>query len=195
MTAPSSNRRRLFSGLLGRLLLPSLLLPSLALAAASCVASDDDEGLQEDDGGALSGAEVAASADKILLPVEVLGRSGTKKAVRFDVADASGITHLYLRCNACGYDDVALNRGTKVKATVIVNGSAIPLKHFTENGKVYGNTALQVIGGEKDYGGIGGTFRTVRILIPVRNIRTGSNTIEFEHTSAVAPSIASALSR
>lgn len=182
----ASNHQRRLTRLPGRLLRSSLLLPPLLLAAAGCVG---DEPALEDEDSSMIGAELSVSADTIQMPIEVLGRSGTKKSVRFNVSDTSNITHLYLRCNSCGYEDVALNRSSKVKATVIVNGTRIPLKHFTEKDKVYGSRDIQIVGGEKDYGGIGGAFRTVRILVPVKNIRSGSNTIELEHTSAVAPSI------
>ncbi|MFT5717640.1 MAG: hypothetical protein ACI9T7_001836 [Oleiphilaceae bacterium] len=125
------------------------------------------------------------------LPIEVLGSAGTKKSITFDINDLSGISHLYLRCNACGYHDISLDKSTsKIKATVRVNGgSAIPLKHFIEKGRVYGNNQINIIGGEANYGGIGGGFRTVRLTVPVSGLVRGENTLTFEHLNAEAPSI------
>ncbi|MCB1616789.1 MAG: DUF5011 domain-containing protein, partial [Pseudomonadales bacterium] len=94
-------------------------------------------------------------AQLIPLPIEVLGPSGTRKTVSFDLNDPTGITHLYLRCNACGYHDLTLDKNSsKTKATVRVNGgAAIALKRFTENGTVYGNSQIRILGGEANYGG------------------------------------------
>jgi hypothetical protein len=127
----------------------------------------------------------------VTLPIEVLGTAGLKKSVSFNLASTSGITDLYLRCNACGYDDITQNKNTSmVKATVRVNGgNAIALKRFTEGSTVYGNSQIKVIGGEADYGGIGGTFRTVRFMVPVSGLKVGLNTLTFEHVSPAAPSI------
>jgi hypothetical protein len=127
----------------------------------------------------------------ITLPIEVLGVAGTKKSISFEINDPSNISHLYLRCNACGYHDIALDKNTsKIKATVRVNGGAgIPLKYFIEKGRVYGNAAIEIIGGEVNYGGIGGGFRTVRMMVPVNGLKKGENTLTFEHRDAEAPSI------
>lgn len=165
-----------------------LLLPQLLLAAAGCL---DEEGMEFDDEGeqdVLDG-DLTASADRIQLPIEVFGKAKTTKTVRFSLNDTTNITHLYLRCNACGYEDVELNRGSKVKATVKLNGKSIPLKHFIEDGKVYGDRAIKIIGGEANYGGIGGAVRTVRLMVPVSNLRKGDNELTFEHTDAMPPSI------
>lgn len=131
------------------------------------------------------------NSDRIALPIEVLGPAATKKEVSFNLNDLAQISHLYLRCNACGYDDIALNKNTsRVKASVRINGgTAIALKRFTEGANVYGNTQIKVIGGEANYGGIGGAFRTVRFTVPVSGLRLGSNSISFEHVNAEAPSL------
>lgn len=139
-------------------------------------------------GGGTGGGQPEA---EIKLPIEVLGPAGTKSAVKFTLADTTNVTHLYLRCNACGYHDIALDKNTsKIKATVRVNGgAAVPLKHFIENGNVYGNRQIKIIGGEANYGGIGGGFRTVRMTVPVTGLVRGENTLTFEHVNAEAPSI------
>ncbi len=136
----------------------------------------------------------SSSAAGITLPIEVLGPSATAVDVSVSLNNPAAITHLYLRCNSCGYEDIADNRNTRLtKATVRINGgAAIALKHFIDdNGTVIGNRDIAVIGGEAKYGGIGGAFRTARftLKIPANRLRTGSNTLRFEHTDAVAPSI------
>jgi hypothetical protein len=127
----------------------------------------------------------------IKLPIEVLGPAGTRETVQFRIADPANITHLYVRCNSCGYQDEALDSdATKVKATVRVNGgSAIALKHYTAGASVVGNSRIEVIGGEGAYGGIGGAFRTVRMKVPVTGLVTGVNTLTFEHVNPAPPSI------
>ena len=131
---------------------------------------------------------------KITLPIEVLGPSGTFVDVPVNLSNAGAITHLYLRCNSCGYEDIADNRnGALIKASVRINGGpAIALKHFSEvNGTVIGNRDITVMGGEAKYGGIGGAFRTARftVKVPANQLRSGPNTLRFEHQTAVAPSL------
>lgn len=128
---------------------------------------------------------------KVTLPIEVLGVAGTTKTVTLNLADVSRITHLYLRCNACGYDDIALNKNaSQIKATVSINGGTpIALKQFKEGSTVYGNTQIQVIGGEASYGGIGGAFRTVRFTLPVSGLKVGANTLAFRHHNPDAHSL------
>jgi hypothetical protein len=136
----------------------------------------------------------ASTGAKITLPIEVFGPAGTAVDVPVTLNNASAITHLYLRCNSCGYDDIADNRNsTKTKATVRINGgAAIALKYFIDdNGTVVGNRDIAVMGGEAKYGGIGGAFRSVRftVKIPANQLRTGNNTLRFEHVSPAAPSM------
>jgi hypothetical protein len=131
---------------------------------------------------------------EIKLPVEVLGAaSGKEKSITVNIGanDLTDISHLYLRCNACGYHDVRLDKdSTKNKAVVRVNGgNEIALNHFIEGSTVYGNQAIQVIGGEANYGGIGGGFRTVRFTVPVNGLVAGDNILTFEHRDLQAPSI------
>lgn len=127
----------------------------------------------------------------IRLPIEVLGPAGTLETVDFELADASGVSHLYLLCNACGYDDIALNTSPSLsKATVRVNGGpAIALQHFIDGNRVYGNPDIVITDAAAGYGGIGGGFRTVGFKVPVSGLRDGANTLTFEHLDAVPPSI------
>ena len=131
---------------------------------------------------------------KITLPIEVFGPSGSAVDVPVSLTNASAITHLYLRCNSCGYDDIADNRNaSKIKATVRINGgAAIALKHFIDdNGAVTGNGNISVIGGEAKYGGIGGSFRSTRFTLKIaaNQLRNGANTLRFEHVTPAAPSM------
>jgi hypothetical protein len=127
----------------------------------------------------------------IALPVEVLGPSGTSKSVTFDLQSTEGVTEIYLRCYACGYDDRTLDSNpAKVKATLRINGGQpIALKSYSGGGTVVGNPTVKVMSPEKEYGGIGGGFRTVRFTIPATGLKTGANTISFEHTNPDARSI------
>jgi hypothetical protein len=127
----------------------------------------------------------------IALPIEVLGPAGTTQTVDVQVDDPSNVTHLYVRCNACGYHDSDLDANpSMVKATVSINGgSAIALKRYTGGGRNVGNTSIEIIGAEGDYGGIGGAFRTVRMRVPVTGLTRGKNTITFAHKTPAPPSI------
>ena len=136
----------------------------------------------------------ATNTSKITLPIEVFGPSGSYVDVPVNLSNPAAITHLYLRCNACGYDDIADNRNsTKTKASVRINGGpAIALKHFIDdNGTIVGNSNIAVIGGEAKYGGIGGTFRSVRFTVKLaaNQLRTGANTLRFEHVNPAPPSM------
>jgi hypothetical protein len=136
----------------------------------------------------------STTANSITLPVEVLGPPGTFVDVPVNLSNPAAVTHLYLRCNACGYDDISDNRNASlIKAMVSVNGgAAMALKQFTDdNGIVIGNRDITVMGGEAKYGGIGGPFRTTRftLKIPANQLRAGSNTLRFVHLNAKAPSI------
>ena len=164
---------------------------ALDSATVSVIVESGDSG-GGDGGSGDGGSGDGGSGDgAIQLPIEVLGPAGTRKSVSFELNDPSGISHLYLRCNACGYQDIDLDKNTnKTKATVRVNGgSAIPLKRFTEGSRVYGNSQIRIIGGEADYGGIGGGFRTVRMMVPVSGLKQGTNTLTFEHRDAEGASI------
>ncbi len=148
-----------------------------------------DSGSGGGNGGGTGGGSGADNA--IHLPIEVLGPQGFKRTVTFELNDPSNITHLYLRCNSCGFDDKALDGNANlVKATVRVNnGSAINLKHYRAGGSAIGNRNIEIIGPEKQWGGIGGAFRTVRMKVPVSGLKKGTNTLTFEHKTLHAPSI------
>jgi len=129
--------------------------------------------------------------EEIQLPIEVLGPDGTQETVSFELNDSSNITHLYLSCNACGYHNIHYDKDSSLtKATVRVNEeSPIELKHFIEDGQVYGNPDIDILGGASAYGGIGGGFRTVRFTVPVEGLNSGENRLTFEHVDSRPPSM------
>jgi hypothetical protein len=133
----------------------------------------------------------AVAPTGLKLPIEVFGPSGTRVSVQVRVDDLRDITHLYLRCNACGYHVTELDADAgKVKASVRINGgAAIPLKRYTADGRDVGNSRLEILDNAKDYGGLGGVFRTVKLKVPVSGLVVGTNTITFEHVTAAPPSI------
>jgi hypothetical protein len=147
----------------------------LASEAINITVLSGDNGDDGSDGGDNANATIE-------LPIEVLGPAGTKKSVSFEINDTSNISHLYLRCNACGYHNLNFDKDTnKTKATVRINGGpAIALKQFTEKRNVYGNENIDIIGGG---------FRTVRMMVPVAGLIKGENTLTFEHLDGQAPSI------
>jgi len=141
--------------------------------------------------GTTSGGTTNPGSNRIPLPIEVLGPAGTKQTVEVQVDDPSNVTHLFVRCNGCGYHDSDLDSNTsKVKATVSVNGgSPIALKRYTGGGGDVGNRSIELGRIEHDYGGIGGVFRTVRMKVPVSGLVRGKNTLAFEHKTPASPSI------
>ncbi len=140
---------------------------------------------------ALEKASSPPTGQPVTLPIEVFGAQGAEKQVTIQVADPSQVTHIYVRCNACGYHDTALDSNPgRVKATLRINGGeSIALKHYTANTQVVGNPEIEIVGPEAQYGGIGGGFRTVRFKLPARGLRAGANTFTFTHASPQAPSI------
>lgn len=135
------------------------------------------------------------TVNSVTLPIEVLGPAGAQRRVAIDLPAVSTIRYLYLRCYGCGYRDHRLDSDPAlVKATVRINGGpAISLKHYVaapDSGRVaIGNPNLVLLGASTAYGGIGGSFHTVDLLVPVQGLRVGRNEIVFEHRDARPPSI------
>jgi mono/diheme cytochrome c family protein len=167
------------------LLVISTLTTTGCLATPAELASEDefDDMDEKEDG--------VGSDGQVKLPIEVLGAQGTERTIEVMVDDPSNVTHLLLRCNACGYHDRDLDSNEAwVKATVSINGGApINIKRYTGGGGDVGNKNIEILGPAKDYGGIGGLHRTVRMKIPITGIKRGKNIIRFKHNRAAAPSI------
>lgn len=117
------------------------------------------------------------------LPLEVLGRRSSASMTLN--LPGSGFTHLYVQCHSCGYGNAALDKGSNVKASVRINGGSwIKLKHYTGNGaSANNNPNIAVMKPESAYGSIGGAFHTVRFTLSTTALKTGANTIEFQHTN------------
>jgi hypothetical protein len=162
------------------------LLVVLTLAVPGCLAKADAP-----DSNPTDEYDNRDSTGRIKLPIEVLGPQGAKESIQVQVDDPTNVTHLLVRCNACGYHDSDLDSNSSmVKATVSINGGApISIKRYTAGGGDVGNKSIEILGAAKSYGGIGGVYRTVRMKIPVTGIRRGANTITFAHNKAAAPSI------
>ena len=131
-------------------------------------------------GGAFSPPPVSAKSSPaslgqapILLPIEVLGRDGLQEEVVLDVQDPSAVDRLYLRVHSPVYRDVSVNPGRGPKASVRMNGG--PWIGLT-------NQTVDVYAHEAAYGGLNGTYHTVRMTIPVAalgGVRAGANTLSF----------------
>lgn len=171
-----------FVGAIERSMLRGFLVIS-ALAITGCIVEPDDSESLDDQ-------ELAAGA-AINLPMEVLGAEGTERYVDLAVDDPSNVTHLLVRCNACGYHDSDLDSDpASVKATVSINGGTpISIKRYTGGGGDVGNTGIEILGPAKNYGGIGGLYRTVDMKIPISGIKSGQNRLRFRYNKAAAPSI------
>lgn len=148
------------------------------------VCPDGDDTLDRDVDGMPDACEVA-------LPVEVMGPGGTQVAVRIALESAAAATHLYLRCHACGYRDRALDGAAdRIKAGLRINGGPlVALKRYTGGEGVVGNAELRLLGAAEAYGGIGGGFHTVEMVLPVDGLVDGENVLVFEHVYAVPPSM------
>jgi len=111
-----------------------------------------------------AGAAVT-SADRILLPIEVLGANGTVASRTFDVpADqAESLRSLWLQIHGVRYAG---------QASVQVNESPwIPIN----------NNTVTVADPGRSFGGIGGALSTLVVTLPVpaATVATGANTIRF----------------
>ncbi len=108
-------------------------------------------------------AAVQTPPPPVQLPVEVMGADGVTQSVQVSVPASAGVTGLWMQAHNLSYPD---------KASVQVNGGAwLPLD----------NSTVQVLGPGKSYGGIGGGFSTLPMLLPLpaNAVTAGTNTISF----------------
>ena len=113
-----------------------------------------------------------AALTPVGLPIEVMGADGTTVAAQVSIPAATSVTGLWIQVNNLSYPD---------KASVQVNGGPwMPLD----------NTTVQVAEPGKSYGGIGGAFGTLKMVLPLSGqvVNTGTNTIafRFNHTDGVS---------
>jgi hypothetical protein len=114
-------------------------------------------------------------ASPITLPLEVLGAEGTTKTVTVDVTatDAPQPLRLWMQVHNLSY---------AAKGSVRFNAGAwLPLN----------NTTVTVEGLGKNYGGIGGAFATLKLLlnVPTGALVAGSNQISFRFNTSDGRSI------
>jgi hypothetical protein len=114
---------------------------------------------------AISTGFARSTTDRILLPIEVLGAEGTmvSRAITLQGGQAESVRSLWLQIHGLRYAD---------QASIQVNTSAwIPLNNNT--------VTIAELG--RSYGGIGGGFSTLVMIVPVPNgaVVGGNNTIRF----------------
>jgi len=115
--------------------------------------------------GTISARIARTSPDRITLPIEILGASGTTatRTVALEPGQAESVQSLSLQIHGLRYAD---------QASVRVNSSAwIPLN----------NNTVTVAEPGKSFGGIGGGFSTLILTIPIPSgtLVSGANTISF----------------
>src|SRR5580693_416440 len=110
-------------------------------------------------------AGIAALAEQVVLPIEVVGINGTTATITVDVpeAQASRVRSLWMQIHGMGYADMV---------SVQVNAGAwLPLN----------NETAAVAEPGKSYGGIGGGFATLKLTLPLPPgaVTPGANTVRF----------------
>ncbi len=105
------------------------------------------------------------ASSAVVLPIEVLGAPGTEVSVSFKLPpqDASGASNLWLQTHNVRYPE---------KASVKVNDAAwVALSNVT----------AEMLGTSKIYGGIGGSFSTLQMQLPLAPgvMKAGVNTLRF----------------
>jgi len=113
----------------------------------------------------ISGAPAETGADRVLLPIEIMGEDGTtvSRTVTLTVAQSESVRSLWLQVHGLRYFE---------QASVQVNTTPwMPLK----------NDTVTVAEPGKTFGGIGGGFRTLVLTLPVANgtVVSGTNTVRF----------------
>src|SRR6516225_7436448 len=113
----------------------------------------------------ISIASADTPAERILLPIEVLGADGTTASgtVVLQAAQAESVRSLWLQVHGLNYAE---------QASVQVNASA--WKPLT-------NDTVTIAEPGRSFGGIGGGFATLVMTLPLPNgtVVTGRNTIRF----------------
>jgi hypothetical protein len=107
----------------------------------------------------------ATARAAVTLPIEVAGEDGVTASVTFDIpaGRANGVRSLWMQIHGLAYGDMA---------SVQVNaGEWVPLNNSTVNVAEPG----------KSYGGIGGGFATLKMILPLpeHSVTEGANTIRF----------------
>lgn len=115
----------------------------------------------------------ASSSTPITLPVEVIGPDGYTASVSVEVPSPGEVDRLYLRLHRPVYRDASVNPGRGAKASVRLNNG--PWIDIT-------NQTVDVYDHEAEYGGLNGTYHTLRMTLPISALGTpqaGGNTLAF----------------
>ncbi|WP_299249399.1 PKD domain-containing protein [uncultured Aquimarina sp.] len=108
---------------------------------------------------------------KIQLPIEVIGENGYTREIRFVLQQPMNGDLLYLKIHRPVFRDVSTNSSAQAKASIqlnnanwldLTNNTVAPFKH------------------EMKYGGLNGSYHTVRMKIPVNSLKNGENTLRFK---------------
>lgn len=107
---------------------------------------------------------LVATAQKITLPIEVLGAQGLVEEISLDLtaAQANSAKSIWMQVNNLGYEN---------KASVKLNsGNWVDLNH----------NSVEIQSPEKERGGMAhGGYNTIRLHLPATGFVTGTNTIHF----------------
>ena len=112
----------------------------------------------------------SSAADEITLPIEVMGEAGAINSARFTLSNTSGIDRIYLKVHRPAYRDVSTT-SRKAKASYRMNKTGKWIDITNETADVFPH--------EKEYGGIAGSYHTIRMYLPVSDLRVGGNRIYF----------------
>ena len=149
-----------------------LLLFSTTAGARSTDTRAEDP-LIGSEGDAVSASASGTTISPVTLPIEVLGPDGYTASVTVDVPSPGEVSKLYLQLHSPAYRDASVNPGRGPKASVRLNGG--PWMGIT-NGNV------DVFDHEAEYGGLNGSYHTIRMTIPISALGTpqsGANTLRF----------------
>ena len=111
----------------------------------------------------------------VRLPLEVIGATGYTVQAALPVADASGVSHLYLQVHRPDYRDVSKNRRRGAKASVRLNGG--PWVDLT-------NQTVRCLPHEARAGCMIGAYHTLRFTMELGRLgrpglRKGQNVLTF----------------
>ena len=105
----------------------------------------------------------------IKLPIEVLGPDGYTRTTTFSLKNPKNAEFLYLKIHKPSYRDASRNKARGGKASVKINsGGWIDLT----------NDNVEVFPHEKAYGGLNGSYHTVRMKLPATFV-LGQNKVAF----------------
>ncbi|WP_299184345.1 T9SS type A sorting domain-containing protein [uncultured Aquimarina sp.] len=111
-----------------------------------------------------------ALSQTIQLPVEVIGEDGYIKQIRFNLERTVEGDVLYLKIHRPVFLDVSTNTSAGAKASIKLNNA---------NWLDLNNDNTEPFPHELKYGGLNGTYHTVRMKVPVNSLKNGENVLRF----------------